>query len=386
MAKVTEQKGKNLAQRIGDAIQGGMQGVELVNKLEQAQQNRAYMQEQMETMKAARAQKQQEIRQKSLLGFTDIMATAGTIEDTKTRNAYLKANAPILQNFANSGGIQFNPGEINTFSDFAPLVNNAKSIFENYSGILKNSPDDINSSAMATDLMNAIKVLPPSLQKTYQPLAAGLVQQAQEMERGRKAADLGLEATKMVEDKVTYEDTSLDRARIEASKEKAEGAVAKENSKQIINLRKEAKSKKTYEAAVNAAKISDNIAKFQKDPNGYSDFATLMTGIKTMQGDDSVVREAELRLGVNATSTINKALNAMQRFINGKSLQPEQRQQILEVAKAFTEGAQDAYAKEVAPIKEQAKSLGLPEDQIFVDFGPKKSSGEALLDDLLGGK
>ncbi|MBK7497362.1 MAG: hypothetical protein IPI28_18905 [Candidatus Omnitrophica bacterium] len=110
-----------------------------------------------------------------------------------------------------------------------------------------------------------------------------------------------------------------------------------------------------------------NIDKFNQDPNGYSDYGTLMSSLKSLQGDTSVVREAELKLGKNATSLINKAKNAIDQAINGKALQPEQRKQISQVMAALSDGYEAAYRKAAAPTVTTARKNGIPLDEIFDD-------------------
>lgn len=104
---------------------------------------------------------------------------------------------------------------------------------------------------------------------------------------------------------------------------------------------------------------------FKKDPSGYSDYGTLMLGLKSLQGDNSVVRESEIYLGKNATSTINKAINFAQQAANGKSLQPSQREEMIKTMGILTKASRKIYADVTRPIYEQAKSEGLPLDQIF---------------------
>jgi hypothetical protein len=148
------------------------------------------------------------------------------------------------------------------------------------------------------------------------------------------------------------------------------------NQAAIASLRSETKAGqngKLYENLQNAQRGQDAVSQFASNPNGYKDYGTLMLALKTLQGDASVVREAELRQGVNATDTISKAENAIQRAVNGKSLQPEQRQQILEAFKILGGVAKDQYTRATRPIYSQAKSRNLPLHEIFDDPGMYES-------------
>ena len=191
----------------------------------------------------------------------------------------------------------------------------------------------------------------------------------QELEQFGK---LYMEADQDDRDRMLQEQLESSRAARQSKRDSAidkrqQNRLDKEQRTQINGLRKEANSKKSYEAYQQANKIATNIEAFSKDPDGYTDFATLMTGLKSMQGDDSVIREAEMRLGKNAASLMVKAQNAMEQAITGKSLQPEQRQQILRVVQAFRDSSRAVYERDIEPIKNFAIAQGLPMEQIFAE-------------------
>jgi hypothetical protein len=128
-----------------------------------------------------------------------------------------------------------------------------------------------------------------------------------------------------------------------------------------------------------------NIESFSQNPSGYSDYGTLMSSLKSLQGDTSVVREAELKLGKNATSLMNKASNALEQAVSGKSLQPEQRQQIVQVMGALSQGYDEAYRKAAAPTVETARKHGIPLSEVFDDpgsFEPKSQITEEDIDNM----
>lgn len=113
--------------------------------------------------------------------------------------------------------------------------------------------------------------------------------------------------------------------------------------------------------------VKNSISAFAQNPSGYSDYGTLMQSLKTLQGDTSVVREAEMRLGKGATSLINKAVNSLQEAIDGKSLQPSQRKQIIEVTNIMAGAYDNQYAKAAKPIYERAKRLNVNMNEVFDD-------------------
>ena len=121
------------------------------------------------------------------------------------------------------------------------------------------------------------------------------------------------------------------------------------------------------------------IREFSKNPTGYSDYSTLMMGLKGLQGDDSVVRESEVRLGQNAGSLNQKIQNWSDKLASGKSLQPKQREDIINTLQTLVGSAQDIYSSGINPVYERAKAKGLPLDQIFetsdLDFIKNRSQG-----------
>lgn len=139
---------------------------------------------------------------------------------------------------------------------------------------------------------------------------------------------------------------------------------------QISNLRKETtqgemgKLYANYQQAVRAEK---SLSDFAKNPTGYTDYGTLMLALKTLQGDQSVVREAEIRLGRNATDLFTKATNAIQRGIDGKSLKDKQRQDMIQAIQILGQAAKGQYITATRPIYEQAKRRELPLTNIFED-------------------
>lgn len=158
-------------------------------------------------------------------------------------------------------------------------------------------------------------------------------------------------------------------AKIEAAKEAAKAKAdkateeeAKDKKKFTRDLRKELTSGAygtLYKNASVAQRSQASIAGFMKDPTGYSDYATLMGGLKTLQGDESVVREAEIRLGMQAGSFKEKVLNEIDRLRTGKSLQPKQRENILKSVKILHDVALEQYKQAVQPVLEQAEAEGI---------------------------
>ena len=148
------------------------------------------------------------------------------------------------------------------------------------------------------------------------------------------------------------------------------------NDRFIQGLRKEATSGqagKAYENYAIAERMSESIAEFSKDPSGYSDYGTLMGGLKALQGDSSVVKEAEIRLGMNAASLTDRIKNWNDQLISGNSLQDSQRKEMIRVTKILSETARKQYSNTVEPIRQQAEQLGINPDLIFRKSAMKAS-------------
>jgi hypothetical protein len=138
-------------------------------------------------------------------------------------------------------------------------------------------------------------------------------------------------------------------------------------------LRKEATSGqlgKMYTNFASGQRALNAFGDFIKKPSGYKDYGMLSSSLRSLQGDDSVIREAELRIGKNATSAINKGLNYMDELANGRSLQPEQRQEMLDAVKVLTESSKNTYMSAVSPILKQATVEGIPHELILDDSLP----------------
>jgi hypothetical protein len=133
-------------------------------------------------------------------------------------------------------------------------------------------------------------------------------------------------------------------------------------------LRKEATAGqlgKVYENFVHASRMTEALEQFSKDPTGYSDYGSLMGSLKALQMDPSVVREAEIRLGMNATSLANKVQNWSERLISGKQLQPEQRQEMIKAIQVLAGTAQRQYVDAARPLFNQAEMEGIDPRVIF---------------------
>jgi hypothetical protein len=220
-------------------------------------------------------------------------------------------------------------------------------ISKNFRDFLKQFNVNIPESMSAEQ---AAKIMPYAYQKYAQEEAA---KARKELAQENREARRELAAMSMMEKAASKE----------SERQKYDTKLARD-------LRKDATSGefgKMFNMYNTAKRTSDAFSKFLENPSGYKDYATLMGGLKVLQGDDSVVREAEMRLGMQATSTINKALNVMQRFATGKTLQPSQRKEMVDTIRILQDAAKNNYKRAVQPIVYQAKSEGVDLRNLFDD-------------------
>ena len=105
--------------------------------------------------------------------------------------------------------------------------------------------------------------------------------------------------------------------------------------------------------------MSSAIKEFKKDPDGYKDYATLMGGLKVLQGDESVVREAEIRLGMSAADLATAIRNWGEQLISGQKLSPKQRDQIVNTIDILKETSRRQYLDAIQPVLLHAESSNI---------------------------
>ena len=143
---------------------------------------------------------------------------------------------------------------------------------------------------------------------------------------------------------------------------KIEKDLSQQQRKFVQGLRKEMTSGvlgKQYATFSTGQRMSSALQKFAENPTGYSDYATLMGGLKVLQGDESVVREAEVRMGMAATSLFDSLQNDLQKLQSGKALQPNQRKAMIDTIQTLTDLSKQQYMHAAAPILEQAEMEGI---------------------------
>jgi len=122
---------------------------------------------------------------------------------------------------------------------------------------------------------------------------------------------------------------------------------------------------KQYSNYLQSERIGSALVKFRENPSGYKDYATLMGGLKALQGDESVVREAEVRMGRQAASLIDTAINSVEKLRTGKMLTDRQRGQMIETIQILSDIGRESFLNSAAPILEQADREGIDKGLIL---------------------
>ena len=190
-------------------------------------------------------------------------------------------------------------------------------------------------------------------------------QQVSAMSLKNAGVNLGTLLATMEAGKARKEAAAL--AKEQKIKEK-ESMLNERQRKFVQGLRKEATTGvlgKQYATYSTGQRMSSSLEDFAKNPSGYKDYATLMGGLKSLQGDESVVREAEVRLGMSATSAIDAAYNQLQKLATGRMLTDKQRQEMINTIKVLTDASKQQYMHSVKPILEQASMEGIEPDLIL---------------------
>jgi uncharacterized protein YoaH (UPF0181 family) len=179
---------------------------------------------------------------------------------------------------------------------------------------------------------------------------------------------LGYEENEKSAEKAFDRQKMLKQLELESAQREKENRLDERQRKYVSELRKETRSGelgKKYREFTKLNIIGKSLDEFAKNPTGYSDYATLMSGLKGLQGDESVVREAEIRLGMEAGSFKDQMMNRIDRLRTGKSLQPGQREAISNSIKILSTLNRQSYLDSIQPILTNAEQEGISKDLII---------------------
>jgi len=115
---------------------------------------------------------------------------------------------------------------------------------------------------------------------------------------------------------------------------------------------------------------ASTIEKMVIDPGAFGDLGILFDYMKALD-PTSVVREGEQERFKATGSLSTRGANALNALVSGKTLTPEQRQEVLKYTKLRQKSAFDIYQTHAKPTVEQAKRLNLNLSEIDPYFGQK---------------
>lgn len=297
---------------------------------------------------------------------TDIDDEYEIARDRSDRNALVallgKASTQIGGGIASLGAGSQVSGDASGFEDLLKMSDRPLSQLKEKQNYTK-AKAELNDENAMRDPNSEISRMVTGIAQKVGILKAG--QTASAMDLKNAGVNLGTLLSTIEAGKARTEAAALAReARIAGKEEK----LSDTQRKFAQGLRKEATTGvlgKQYSTFSTGQRMSDALSDFAKDPSGYSDYATLMGGLKVLQGDESVVREAEVRMGMQATSLFDGLQNDLQKLKSGKSLQPNQRQAMIDTIKTLTDLSKQQYMNSVKPILEQAEMEGIDPNLIL---------------------
>ena len=164
---------------------------------------------------------------------------------------------------------------------------------------------------------------------------------------------------KTAEDNRAARQHDLNIRRSDQEKAKIEKNEAKIESR-IQDLRKELNTGKLGEAKASWLQAKRGVQIIQdmsNNPSGYKELSAFFANMKATQGDDSVIREAEMRLGLSIGSLAQKAKRAFISALTGQLMTPEQRKLLLDNAKMLETSNYLNYKTASEGLKEQVDRL-----------------------------
>lgn len=169
----------------------------------------------------------------------------------------------------------------------------------------------------------------------------------------------------------------------------AERASEREHSRDLKKQDKKETFTKDFRKEITGGALKTQYQNFQngrralsfindaiKNPNGFKDYGSLMASLKALQGDDSVVREAEIRLGASVGSVIDKVGSYAKQITSGQKLTENQRKLMFDAVKTLADISKRQYEDAIKPVREQAKDLGIDEKNLLMSYDIPETSIE----------
>ncbi len=122
-------------------------------------------------------------------------------------------------------------------------------------------------------------------------------------------------------------------------------------------------SSEPYKNFSDISSKASTIEKMVDNPGAFGDLGILFDYMKALD-PTSVVREGEQERFKATGALTTRAANALNSLVTGKTLTPEQRQDVLKYTKMRQKSAYDIYKTHANPTIDQAKRLGLNSSEI----------------------
>lgn len=155
---------------------------------------------------------------------------------------------------------------------------------------------------------------------------------------------------------------------LESKNQQQEDRKTQTENKDIRDLRRDVISGKMGDLYMNvqgARKAKESITDFMKNPSGYSDYGTLLIGLKALQGDQSVVRGEEIKLGMQAGSLMDTITTMIKRPATGQTLTPKQRKAILNAVDTLHKKSVNQYLDGISPIIDETELRNIDKKRVL---------------------
>ncbi len=125
--------------------------------------------------------------------------------------------------------------------------------------------------------------------------------------------------------------------------------------------------------------MAKSVRSAMADPSAYGDLSIIYGTIKGLDAG-STVREGEVGLMREFSSLKNSVLGTLQAAMNGQKLTPQQKQDAAHMMTRLESIARDNVRSQMAPTLNQARRLGLQENEIAPDLGEETPQQQPGMD------
>lgn len=253
---------------------------------------------------------------------------------------------------------------------------------------LKNDPSS-DISTQYQDIMGRLlgdKIKPETLKKMSASQIQSYLPQVEKMaEADQKSEDRRFELSQRAEDR------KLTRDMARQNRELAVGEKSDQwRERQITSYRDTLQRSDAYKDWLNIKGKTQIIQEAVNNPSAFGDLGVVFDYMKALD-PGSVVREGEQKAFKSIGSLPQKTVNAINGFLTGKSLTPEQREEILGWVKKREAIQRKLLETQIGPMRKQAERNGFSMDEIDSTLSEKpveekKASSTSIMKDPRTGK